>query len=428
MHFFKNYQLIYMLLGLILFSSCKKVTPWKGQAPIRVVSTVSKPIQKQHVGTFDVGNGIHCSNDFKGARLNGIVLNDNLLTALIMPENAPINPSPWYAFKVWSDTKQDINLKISYLEGYTHRYYPNISQDGKTWKKVLQENYSEGELMGTEGERKRPKDITIKLSIGPAPIWIAAQELESSEQVFAWIDQMDDLTFVSTSEIGKSREGKPIRMLKIGQNDDQRMNMIISRQHPPEVTGYLAMKAFVETLCSDHETAQKFRSKYNTYVIPLANPDGVDHGHWRHNTGGIDLNRDWRAFNQPETSIIRDFMQNKVKTTGGKFYFAFDFHSTWEDIYYTINPIHKGNMPGLVPAMIQMMSDEIEGYEANIRPGPAELVPERLINSSTFFFSEFKAEALTYEIGDNTPRDLIKKKGEVSAMKLMEYMLENTLE
>ena len=39
-------------------------------------------------------------------------------------------------------------------------------------------------------------------------------------------------------------------------------------------------------------------------VYPLMNPDGVDEGHWRHNTGGIDLNRDWAHYNQPETRQV----------------------------------------------------------------------------------------------------------------------------
>jgi len=200
------------------------------------------------------------------------------------------------------------------------------------------------------------------------------------------------------------------------------MIMVISRQHPPEVTGYLAMTAFIETISADTEIAQKFRNEYNTYVVPLANPDGVDNGHWRHGAGGIDLNRDWENFNQPETTAIRDFLKERTSANNGKFYFGVDFHSTWEDIYYTRNVEEKGNMPGLVPEMIEASAKEIPNYEPNIRPGT---IGSPAINSSAYFFYEFGAESLTFEIGDNTPRDLVKKKGEVSAIKLMELMLEN---
>lgn len=78
---------------------------------------------------------------------------------------------------------------------------------------------------------------------------------------------------------------------------------------------------------------------------------------WRHSAAGIDLNRDWEAFNQPETQAVRKFMQEQVKA-GGKFLFAIDFHSTFHDIYYTISPELKGNMPGLVPKVISAMGEK----------------------------------------------------------------------
>lgn len=198
--------------------------------------------------------------------------------------------------------------------------------------------------------------------------------------------------------------------------------MVLSRQHPPEVTGWLAMKWFIESLCADNELADNFRNEFTVFVVPMVNPDGVDNGNWRHNTGGIDLNRDWEDFNQPETQAVKNFMEQQVDS-GGKFYFGVDFHSTFEDIYYTINPGKKGNMPGLVPQLIQAVGNEIPGYEPNIRPNSDD---EPKISSTSFFFYKFGAEAVTYEIGDGTSRDLIREKGELTAIKLMELMNSKT--
>ncbi|MFC3414298.1 M14 family zinc carboxypeptidase [Algoriphagus hitonicola] len=105
----------------------------------------------------------------------------------------------------------------------------------------------------------------------------------------------------------------------------------------------MALKSFVETICEDSEMAEKFRSKYNLYVMPMMNPDGVARGHWRHNVGGVDTNRDWINFNQPEPKALANFMEEKVRETSGKFVFAADFHATWEDIFYTINEDLEGN-------------------------------------------------------------------------------------
>lgn len=416
-----NSTRIILIIAVLFLVACNQDTQWKGQEPIKRVSTLTKPIVLQLKKTYDLGKGIYCSNEFDGARMNGIVLsNDTLVTALITPENTPINGSPWYAFKIWAEKKQTIYLKLTYLEGVHHRYYPKLSENGLSWKNLDSLNYFIDTTAMKEGES--PYSISMKLSIGPDTLWVSAQELITSKHIYKWEEELALKPYISMSKIGESRDGRPINMLRIGESNDQKMIIVLSRQHPPEVSGYLAMKSFVETLSADNEVTQKFRKEYNVYVVPLVNPDGVDLGNWRHNAGGIDLNRDWENFNQPEVAAIRDFMQNKVATSGGKFYFGVDFHSTFHDIYYTINPELKGNMPGLVPELITAMGAEIQDYEPNIRPGGLD-GPK--ISSTSFLFYKFGAESLTFEIGDNTPRDFIKQKGELSALKLMELLMKN---
>jgi len=398
--------ILHISLFIAAFWSCNRDAQWKGQEPVKKVSTETVPIQLQYKGTFDLGTGIYMSNNFEGARMNGVArTNDTLITVLITPENSPINMSPWYAFKLWSDNPRDIYVKLSYPEDASHRYHPKVSPDGMNWLALDSTSF---------------QDSTMRLSIGPDTIWASAQEIITNVHVDQWMHGLESRSYVKRDTIGISHEGRPVSLLKIGESDDQRMIMVISRQHPPEIPGFLAMMSFVETLCADTEMAEAFRSKYNTYVVPLANPDGVYHGHWRHNRGGVDLNRDWEEFNQPETSAIRDFMKQKAISTGGIFYFGVDFHSTQEDIYYTIGPELEGNMPGLVPALIEATAQEFPDYTPNIKPRSEE---EARITSTAFLFFEFGAEALTYEVGDHTPRDFVHKKGEVSATKLMELML-----
>jgi len=420
MNFSKNKNIFFFLFLIPFLWACDFNSRWGGQEYIQKVNTQTLPVQLQVKKTFDLGEGIYCSNDFLGARLNGIVYANDTITALITPENTPINPSPWYAFKIWSETKQDVFLKLTYLLNVKHRYYPKLSYDGLNWTNLDSVNYIEGTISEIKNERLLPDYITMKLSIGPDTLWISAQELITSKHVNKWIDKLASKPFISMSQIGKSREGRPIKMLEIGNGNDENMIIVLSRQHPPEVSGYLTMKSFVETISGDTEIAKKFRQVFNTYVIPLVNPDGVDNGCWRHNSGGIDLNRDWEEFNQPETKAIKEFMEKKVATSGGKFYFGVDFHSTWEDIYYIIDPEFTGNMRGLVPEMIDSMSKNIQGYVANIQPRQYDAK----ISSLSYFFDQFGAESLVFESGDETPRDLLKKKGEISAIEIMEIMLE----
>jgi hypothetical protein len=418
MNFYKK-SAPYFILIILCFLGCKSTTPWEGQAPIKKVSTETVPIQRQYKGIFDLGDGVFMSNDYSGARMNGVArTNDTLISVLITSENAPINPSPWYGFKIWSETEKDLYVKLTYNENAFHRYFPKLSKNGSNWEALDSLKYTS--VKKILNERELAESATMQLSVNMDTLWISAQELISSSVVDSWTNKLASNSFVSKSIIGESNEGRPINLLKIGESDDQRMIMVISRQHPPEVTGFLAMQTFIETLCANTDIAKRFRATYNTYVVPLVNPDGVDNGHWRHNYGGIDLNRDWESFNQPETRAIRDFMHQKVTQTGGTFYFGADFHSTWEDIFYTITPELKGNMPGLVPNVIAGLEDEFPGYKPNVRSSPGT---GNKINSTAFFFFEFGAESFTYEVGDNTPREFVRKKGEITALKLMEQLL-----
>lgn len=413
-----------LLLVFVMNAQKQKTThKFKGQAPIKIVPTNSKPTQKQWKGDFIFNKGeVVFSNNFDGARLNGILQeNDSTFTALITSENTPINISPWYAFNVTSKNSKNIYVLLTYQQGINHRYYPKTSLDGKNWRALDSVNYYEFEEgKKTLGPFTFPLKVRLKLKVTTKKLWVAGQELQNSKHVYKWSTDLARKKFVDYITIGKSNEGRAIGALTIGKPISKRMLMIISRQHPPEVTGYLAMKSFVETLSSDTKLARKFRRKFTTYVVPLMNPDGVDNGHWRHNQGGIDLNRDWENFNQPETKAVKKFMEDKVKKSRGKFYFGIDFHSTWDDIYYTIDDKFKGNMPGLIPNWLEAVKQQIIGYNPNIKPGD-KVRPTAV--SKNFFYVNFGAESLVFEIGDNTPREFIKEKGKISAEELMKLML-----
>ena len=48
---------------------------------------------------------------------------------------------------------------------------------------------------------------------------------------------------------------------------------------------------------------------YHIVDDDVLKPDGVADGHWRHNDGGKDLNRDWGPFTQPETQAVAGVLE-----------------------------------------------------------------------------------------------------------------------
>ena len=208
--------------------------------------------------------------------------------------------------------------------------------------------------------------------------------------------------------------------IRVGENKtDDKVIIVIGRLHPPEVTGQFALQSFVESLCADTDSARLFRQNYTVFVVPMMNPDGVDNGHWRHNAGGIDLNRDWADFNQKETQIVRDCLRKKVNNADKKLYFGIDFHSTWDDIFYTNSTEKPTNMDGLIKRWFTELEQTLPNYKVNSRN--SKITPG--VISKAFFNREFNAEALVYEVGDNTSREFTALKSRVAAEKLMSLAL-----
>lgn len=414
---------IFLFLALFVSTFAQQTQPVP-QPTVQLVDTSSRPIEKQEKRTFSFdADQVYFSNEFDGARLNRIERTaENSYTITISPENAPINMSPWYAFRVWSKKKKEIFVKLIYPEFAKHRYTPQISTDGRKWKPLDAKFITEYEKgTAATGPESRPKSVDLKLKTSKKPLWISAQELQNSSHVFEWMNRLAKKKKFKIEEIGKSTEGRPLRMLKMGNLESKNMILVISRQHPPEVTGYFAMQAFVEKIADKSKISKDFRKDWAVYVVPLMNPDGVDNGHWRHNKGGIDLNRDWHSFNQPETTAVREFLKRRELETGGKFYFGIDFHSTWDDIYYPMTKeFTDTNMPGLMWNWLDAIKKEIPNYEPNIQANN-RLEPTQV--SRNYFLKAHKMEAIVFEIGDNTPRDFIKKKGEVGAVELMKLMM-----
>lgn len=409
-----------IFLNLTGFSQTNK-PKFEGQATTSTekVDTRNHAIIPQWRGKQSFGN-LTFDNDFDGARLNGITQNnDTLYTAIIAAENYPINPSPWYAFKVTSRSPKTIWVHLTYLNA-KHRYFPKISRDGKTWQVVDSTDCKliKGPEVKNQSfqENALSESAYVRIHVDTKTTWIAAQELMTSPIVKNWSKELLKNTFVSSEIIGKSPQNRPFECLRIGQDKSEaKIMIVIGRLHPPEVTGQFALQAFVESLCMDSELARKFRKEYTVYVVPMMNPDGVDHGHWRHNAGGIDLNRDWSDFNQPETQFVRDFLRKKLNGTQRKLYFGIDFHSTWDDIFYTNIPDKPSNMDGLIKRWFSALEQAIPDYKVNARGSK----PDSGVISKAFFNKEFNAEALVYEVGDNTSRDFTILKSKTAAEKLM---------
>ncbi len=401
-----------VLLGCAACARTMSVSEEFSYDPPGSTVTTDKPISPP--GQSDAwldGQSVGVSTRFPGGGLAGVQWQgDSLLQLEIRPENAPVNNSAWFAFRVWAPQEREVVIDLRYAEG-THRYIPKISVDGRDWTPLADGRFLPDTVDGT---------ARLRLRVGPDSLWVAAQELKTSREIYAWMDDLAALPFVEVAEFGQSRLGRPLRRLQIGAPEPaNRYVLVMGRQHPPEVTGSLALEAFVETIADSSALAQRFRRAFTTLAVPLVNPDGVDGGHWRHNAGGVDLNRDWAAFNQPETRQVRDLFLSTVEDQSARVYFAIDFHSTQEDVFYTLTPDLPTEPADFTPrwlAAIGAALPEYRVYEEAFGLGSPI--------SKNWFYETFRCPAVTYEAGDEVDRALLRGVADRSARAMMRLLLE----
>ncbi|MGB1197936.1 MAG: M14 family zinc carboxypeptidase [Thalassotalea sp.] len=373
---------------------------WLTSCTNTVNSDESKNTQACNTGT------VRLLANFEASRMDECKkLKDNHYEIIIKPENTPINPSPWYAFKVEADNPTLVNISIKIAGKRSNRYLPKASTDLIKWH--------------LQPHKYRGKILTLTVNASEKAQYIAAQEIINNQYYVDWAKKLQQQKNVSHNQLGQSIQGRPIYKIESHSNTNEWL-VILGRLHPPEITGALALFPFVETLLANNTLANNFRNKYNLLIIPNVNPDGVAMGNWRHNANGVDLNRDWITFKQPEVQQIHQYLQQLV-TAGHKIKFAVDFHSTQHDVFYTMPVDYGVENRYFVKHWLKALDNAMPNFDVVQKPGNK---PNNGV-SKQYFADNYNVHAITYEMGDETNRDNINTIATNASILLMQTMLSN---
>jgi len=346
---------------------------------------------------FEGGNFHHC-----------LYSNEGQFAVYIEPEDEPpINRSPWYSFRVSPKRSVETEIFVHFEEGYA-RYWPKISTDGNSWRRLPEDAVQ----IADDG-----MSMAVTLQLSETPVWISAQELVLPSFYDELIRQLSAHPEMTTRTLGHSVEGRPIHVANTRSGSET--IILIGRQHPPEVTGALAMRSFVETVMADSELARDFRQRFSIIVIPLINPDGVVRGHWRHNVNGVDLNRDWGPFTQPETQSV-ERMLTAMELSSAELKLMLDFHSTRQSLFYTQLAEEFDEPVDFATAWLTRSRERLPNFEFKHDPRG----PSGQANTKNYFFSRYGIPAITYEIGDEVDSKQIASTTPVFAEEMMRLLLE----
>ena len=333
--------------------------------------------------------------DFDGASSSACaVTGERSVDILVTPEHAaPINPSPWYAFRYEAAAGAPVSVTLRYLGG-THRYGPR-------WR---------------SGDAQRDLAVTVSddgaqavLELPPGGGVVSAQEVitpgDARADLQRWAAQAGTQVFT----LGRSHDGRPVEAIRLGRADAPRLVILLGRQHPPEVTGAIAMQAFVDQLLAQADRPDDVQ----ILIVPMLNPDGTARGHWRANLGAVDLNRDWGDFTQPETASVKAWLD--ALPQGVRPVLMVDFHSTMRNLFYVQGNEASAAQQRFLAAWLGGKEGALAGYPFTIEPRNANPGSGTAKN---WFHATYAIPAYTYEVADTADRAATRKAARALAASL----------
>ena len=153
------------------------------------------------------------------------------------------------------------------------------------------------------------------------------------------------------STLNKTICGNPLDIIYISNfNSPQiainsRQSIIFTaRVHPGETSGSYVIEGVINNLLNNSEQSNGLLDKYIFKIIPMLNPDGVIHGHYRNNILGKDLNRMWQDPRANTTPTIY-FLKKLISINKPLFFCDFHGHSNMPNcaLYCCSPPKKKKN-------------------------------------------------------------------------------------
>ncbi len=253
------------------------------------------------------------STEFPGG--NALVESNEEGTVHVAPDLR--GDSPWFYWYFEATAKQPGRVKfvfpeevIGFKNGAIGLQGPAVSHDnGKTWR-----------WMGTEQVEGSSFYYDFSEAGERVQLAVTIPYVESNYVEFMKLNA--DNPHLKPSVLTKSRHGRDVELLQIGEPGSQVTPVLVTaRHHATESIASYVLEGFLQAAMSDLPDGAEFRKRFVLFAVPFVDKDGVEEGDQGKNRKPHDHNRDYG-----ENSIYPEVQAIKELDETHDFLFAVDFH------------------------------------------------------------------------------------------------------
>lgn len=191
------------------------------------------------------------------------------------------------------------------------------SPDGKQWK-VVPTELLEGNC------------LRIRVHLDGTSLYLARLEPYRLADLDRLLDEIRAHSLVEIRIIGKTVEGRPLEMVRLGNPEAPFRILLRARAHAWEPGGNWVVQGLIRALLGDDPVSHRCLKRYCVYIMPMANKDAVARGLTRFNMLGMDLNRNWDRLADPQLAPENHALETWLKQMvhqGKPPHLAIDLHN-----------------------------------------------------------------------------------------------------
>jgi hypothetical protein len=298
----------------------------------------------------------------------------------------------WFHFKADHVLNKRITFELNDLIGvyretphivYTDYTQPVFSYDQKNWERIDNVKYDTSTYTFSFSEKFEKE-----------PVWIAYAHPYPTSRMDELLEKVKFSDYASVTQLARTKEGRDISLVQITDQEvsieNKKNIMILALQHAGEDAGGFMAEGIIQFLLSEDKDAVTARKRFNYFIVPMMNPDGIFNGTSRYNMEMEDLNNIWLNDDkkQPEVTGLKNWAETWL-AEGNEIDLFIDIHNHTQFHQYNVFILQDHELDSMVTIMdkywpIRIWHSEFKGsscsyfYKKNIPSGTIELSQSHL--------------------------------------------------